>query len=181
MSTGKLLRASGLLAAVLFVAGTACAAPDLGRAVKPAEIAAEEISIPPDGRGLPPGSGTASEGAAVYQAKCAGCHGVKGTEGPADRLVGGIGTLAAPKPVKTVGSYWPYATTLFDYIRRAMPYNAPRSLSHDEVYALCAYLLFLNGIIGPEARIDAKTLPQVKMPNRDGFVIYGGQAAEIRK
>ena len=172
MSTGKLWCTATLLAAVLFVAGAVGAAPDLGREVKPEEAAAEEISIPPDGRGLPPGSGTASEGGAVYQAKCAGCHGVKGTEGPADRLVGGIGTLAAPKPVKTVGSYWPYATTLFDYIRRAMPYNAPRSLSNDEVYALCAYLLFLNGIIGLEVRLDAKTLPQVKMPNRDGFVTH---------
>jgi cytochrome c len=95
---------------------------------------------------------------------------VKGEGGPADRLVGGIGTLATSKPVKTVGSYWPFATTLFDYIRRTMPYNAPQSLSSDEVYALSAYLLFLNGIIGPEVRIDAKTLPQVKMPNRDGFV-----------
>ena len=92
--------------------------------------------------------------------------------GPADRLVGGIGTLDSKKPVKTVGSYWPYATTLFDYIRRAMPYNAPHSLSNDEVYAVSAYLLFLNGIIDSEVRMDAKTLPQVKMPNRDGFVSY---------
>jgi cytochrome c len=172
MSTGKLLRTPVLLAAVLFVTGTAFAGPDLGREVKPEEIAAWDITIPPDGSGLPPGSGTATEGGAVYFAKCAGCHGVKGMEGPADRLVGGIGTLASKKPVKTVGSYWPYATTLFDYIRRAMPYNAPRSLSNDEVYAVSAYLLFLNGIIAPEARMDAKTLPQVKMPNRDGFVSY---------
>jgi cytochrome c len=170
MSTGKLLRAVALLAVVIFAAGTAGAAADLGREVKPAEITAEETSIPPDGRGLPAGSGTASEGAAVYQAKCVDCHGEKGMEGPADRLVGGIGTLATPKPVKTVGSYWPFATTLFDYLRRTMPYDAPRSLAPDEVYALCAYLLFRNGIIGPEMRLDAKTLPQVNMPNRDGFV-----------
>jgi S-disulfanyl-L-cysteine oxidoreductase SoxD len=172
MSTGRLLRSLALLAVVMFVAGTALAGPDLGREVRPEEIAAWDITIPPDGSGLPPGSGMAAEGGAVYKAKCAGCHGVKGTEGPADPLVGGVGTLASKKPVKTVGSYWPYATTLFDYIRRAMPYNAPRSLSDEEVYAVTAYLLFLNGIIGPGARMDAKTLPRVKMPNREGFVNY---------
>ncbi|HXE95323.1 MAG TPA: cytochrome c [Dongiaceae bacterium] len=172
MSTGKLLSAFSLMAAVIFAAGTAFSGPDLGLEVKPEEIAAWDITVPPDGSGLPPGGGTAAEGGAVYNAKCAGCHGVKGMEGPADRLVGGIGTLASKKPVKTVGSYWPYAATLFDYIRRAMPYNAPRSLSNDEVYAVSAYLLFLNGIIGLEARMDAKTLPHVKMPNRNGFVSY---------
>jgi len=172
MSSRKLLSALGLMAAVIFAAGTAFSGPDLGLEVKPEEIAAWDITVLPDGRGLPSGSGTAAEGGAVYFAKCAGCHGVKGLEGPADRLVGGICTLASKKPLKTVGSYWPYATTLFDYIRRAMPYNAPRSLTNDEVYAVSAYLLFLNGIIDPEARMDAKTLPQVKMPNRDGFVNY---------
>jgi len=172
MSTNKLLRTQALMTAVIFVAGTAFAGPNLGREARPEEIAAWDITVLPDGRGLPPGSGTAAEGGAVYLAKCAGCHGVKGMEGPADRLVGGIGTLASKKPLKTVGSYWPFATTLFDYIRRAMPYNAPRSLSNDEVYALSAYLLFLNGIIDEKARMDAKTLPQVKMPNRDGFVSY---------
>ena len=97
---------------------------------------------------------------------------MKGTGGPADPLVGGIGTLASKKPVKTVGSFWPYATTLFDYMRRAMPYDRPMSLSNDEVYAVSAYILFLNGIIDKETRMDAKALPQVKMPNRDGFVSY---------
>jgi cytochrome c len=172
MSTGKLLSASGLMAAVIFVGGTVFAGPNLGMEVKPEEIAAWDITILPDGSGLPPGSGTAAEGGAIYFARCAGCHGAKGMEGPADRLVGGIGTLASKKPVKTVGSYWPFATTLFDYIRRAMPYNAPRSLSNDEVYAVSAYLFFLNGIIDPEVLMDAKTLPQVKMPNRHGFVSY---------
>ena len=172
MSTGKLSSAMVLMAAVIFVTGSAFSGPNLGREVKPEEIAAWDMSIPPDGSGLPPGSGTATEGGAVYFAKCAGCHGVKGMEGPADRLVGGIGTLASKKPVKTVGSYWLCATTLFDYIRRAMPYNAPRSLSNDEVYAVSAYLLVLNGVIAPEARMDAKTLPQVRMPNRDGFVSH---------
>jgi len=172
MSTGKLMSALVLMAAVIFVAGAATAGPDLGREVRPEEVAAWDISIPPDGSGLPPGSGTSMEGGAVYNVKCAGCHGVMRVKGPADPLVGGIGTLASKKPLKTVGSYWPYATTLFDYIRRAMPYNAPRSLSNDEAYAVSAYLLFLNGIIEPEMRLDAKTLPQVIMPNRDGFVSH---------
>ena len=153
MSTCKFLSALVLMTAVMFVVGTAFAGPNLGRDVKPEEIAAWDISIPPNGSGLPPGGGTA-------------------TEGDADPLAGGIGTLASQKPVKTIGSYWPYATTLFDYVRRAMPFNAPQSLSNDEVYAVSAYLLSLNGIIAPEARIDAKKLPQVKMPNRDGFVSY---------
>ena len=172
MSTGRISSTLVLMASVIFVAGTAFAGPNLGLEVKPEEIAVWDTSIPPDGSGLPPGGGTAIEGGAVYLAKCAGCHGVKGTGGPADPLVGGIGTLASKKPLKTVGSYWPFATTLFDYIRRAMPYNAPRSLTNDEVYSLNAYLLFLNGIIDENARMDAKTLPQVKMPNRDGFVSY---------
>jgi len=172
MSTGKLLSTLVLAAAVIFVSGTVFSGPDLGREVRPEEIAAWDITVPPDGSGLPPGGGTAAEGGAVYSAKCAACHGVKGTGGPADPLVGGIGTLASKKPLKTVGSYWPFATTLFDYIRKAMPYNAPKSLTNDEVYAVSAYLLFINGIIDSEARMDAKTLPQVKMPNRDGFVSY---------
>jgi S-disulfanyl-L-cysteine oxidoreductase SoxD len=172
MSTGKFLSALAFLAVTMSVAGTAFAGPDLGREASPEEIAAWDISIPPDGSGLPPGGGTADEGKTVYMAKCAACHGVKGMEGPADPLVGGIGTLASGKPVKTVGSYWPYATTLFDYVRRAMPYSAPNSLSNDEVYAVSAYLLFLNGIITPEARMTAETLPRVAMPNRDGFVSY---------
>jgi mono/diheme cytochrome c family protein len=172
MFTCKFLNPFILATAVIFVAGITLAGPNLGREVKPEEIAAWDMSIPPDGSGLPAGGGTAVEGAAVYNANCASCHGANGTGGPADPLVGGIGTLASKKPVKSVGSYWPYATTLFDYIRRAMPFNAPWSLSNDEVYAVSAYLLSLNGIIDQKARMDAKTLPQVKMPNRDGFVSY---------
>jgi mono/diheme cytochrome c family protein len=186
MSTGKLLSALVLMAAacggphfptvepLLSPAreNRSFSGPNLGQGVKPEEIAEWDISIPPDGTGLPSGSGTAAEGEAVYNEKCAACHGVQGTKGPADPLVGGMGTLASKKPMRTVGSYWPFATTLFDYIRRAMPYSAPESLSKDEVYALCAYLLCLNGIIDPEMRMDAITLPQVKMPNRDGFVSY---------
>ncbi len=157
----------------------ACAAqapsrqPAFGAAVSAEEIARWDISIPPSGAGLPAGSGTAKQGAAVYGAKCLACHGEKGAGKPADVLVGGIGslaTVATARPVRTVGSYWPYATTLFDYVRRAMPITNPLSLSDDEVYAVSAYVLFLNGIVGEDAVMNAQTLPQVKMPNRDGFV-----------
>ena len=147
--------------------------PGLGRPVSPDEIAAWDISIGPDGAGLPPGRGTAKEGAAVFAEKCAGCHGEKGAGKPNDALVGGIGSLSGDQPpVKTVGSFWPYATTLFDYVRRAMPLNASKSLKDDEVYALCAYILQQNGIVAEEAVMDAHTLPQVRMPNRDGFVPF---------
>ena len=144
--------------------------PAFGRAATAQEIAALDISIPPSGEGLPAGSGTAKQGEAVYIAQCQACHGPKGAGKPADPLVGGVGSLASGKPVRTVGSYWPYATTLFDYTRRAMPVTKPLSLSNDEVYAVTAYLLYLNGIIGEGVEMNASTLPQVKMPNRDGFV-----------
>jgi S-disulfanyl-L-cysteine oxidoreductase SoxD len=144
--------------------------PRLGRVATSQEIAASDISIPPSGAGLPAGSGTAKQGEAVYVAQCQACHGPKGVGKPADPLVGGIGSLATANPVRTVGSFWPYATTLFDYTRRAMPATKPLSLSSDEVYAVTAYLLYLNGIIAENAEMNAKTLPQVKMPNRDGFI-----------
>lgn len=144
--------------------------PRLGVQATPAQVAARDLSIPPDGSGLPQGSGTAQAGAKVYAAKCIGCHGKDGAGGPNDRLVGGRGTLKDPRPVRTVGSYWPYATTLFDYIRRAMPYPLPHSLSDAEAYALTAYLLYLNGIVKQDDTVDAQTLPQIVMPNRDGFV-----------
>ena len=144
--------------------------PAFGRPATAQEVAAWDISIPPSGVGLPAGSGTAKRGEAVYVAQCQACHGPKGVGKPADVLVGGVGSLATEKPVRTVGSYWPYATTLFDYTRRAMPATKPFSLSNDEVYAVTAYLLYLNGIIGENLEMNAQTLPQVKMPNRDGFV-----------
>src|SRR5687768_3475245 len=146
------------------------AGPGLGRDAMPQEIAAWDISIPPSGAGLPAGTGTVKQGEAVYAAKCVACHAAKGAGKPADQLVGGIGSLATGKPVRTVGSYWPYATTLFDYIRRAMPTTNPMSLTDGEVYAVTAYLLHLNGIVGADAEMNAQTLAQVKMPNRDGFV-----------
>jgi S-disulfanyl-L-cysteine oxidoreductase SoxD len=146
--------------------------PHLGRLATAQEIAAADISIPPDGSGLPAGGGDVRQGAAVYAGKCVSCHGEKGVGKPADALAGGIGSLATPTPQRTVGSYWPYATTLFDYVRRAMPIQSPKSLTNDEVYAVTAYLLNLNGIVAENAVMNAQSLPQVKMPNRDGFIDY---------
>lgn len=142
----------------------------LGRQATEAEMRAWDRNVSPTGEGLPAGKGTAQEGARVFSTKCSSCHGTTGTEGPAPRLVGGQGTLATKNPVKTVGSYWPYATTLYDYIRRAMPFSAPQSLTPDEVYAVAAWILAQNGIIKADAVMDAQTLPNVRMPNRDGFV-----------
>jgi mono/diheme cytochrome c family protein len=147
--------------------------PNLGKAASPEEIAAWDISIGPDGAGLPSGSGTPQQGEQVFVAKCLGCHGEKGAGKPNDRLVGGPELLAPGQaPVKTVGNFWPYATTVFDYVRRAMPLNESKSLKDDEVYAVVAYLLWQNGVIKETDTIDAKTLPAVRMPNRDGFVRF---------
>lgn len=146
--------------------------PNLGMAAPIEKVAAMDISIPPSGAGLPPGEGRVPQGEAVYLAKCQSCHGPKGAGKPADALVGGIGSLGTGKPVRTVGSYWPYATTLFDYVRRAMPTTAPMSLSADETYAVTAYVLHLNGIVPADAILNARSLPLVRMPNRDGFIDY---------
>ena len=145
--------------------------PNLGREASPAQIAGWDISVGPDGVGLPPGKGTPAAGAAVYEQKCQSCHGAKGAGQPNDRLVGGQGTLASKAPVRTIGSYWPYATTVFDYVRRAMPYTESQSLSNDEVYAVSAYLLHLNGIIGENEEMNAQTLPKVTMPNHSRFIV----------
>lgn len=142
----------------------------IGRSATLAEIAGWNIDIDRDGKNLPPGSGSVSQGRVVFDQQCASCHGAKGEGGLGDKLVGGKGTLATPNPVRTVGSYWPYATTLFDYIRRAMPLNAPQSLSNEDVYALSAYILNLNGLLPADATIDDKTLGAIKMPNRSMFV-----------
>jgi S-disulfanyl-L-cysteine oxidoreductase SoxD len=148
-------------------------APRFGQPIAPADLAPWDISVGPDGAGLPPGRGTAREGEAVYAAKCQACHGEKGLGRPNDVLVGGFGTIASDRPaVKTVGSYWPYAVTLFDYVRRAMPYNETKALTNDEVYAVAAYILHLNGVIGADDALDAQSLPKVKMPNRDGFIPF---------
>ena len=149
-------------------------APKLGMHVSEAEIAAWNIEIAPDGVNLPAGSGTAAQGEKIFAEKCQVCHGERGAGKPNDQLVGGFGTLMTPdKPaVKTVGSFWPYATTLFDYTRRAMPWMAPKSLSDAEVYSVTAYILMLNGIIKSDAIMDANSLPKVAMPNRDGFMPF---------
>ncbi len=160
---------------VLFGVNCAIAAgPGFGRAATANEIAAIDISIPPNGKGLPPGGGNAVTGEVVYAEKCASCHAEGGAGKPADKLVGGIGSLDSAKPVKSVGSFWPYATTLFDYIRRSMPLNAPMTLTDDEVYAVTAYVLLLNGIVMKEQTMNAVSLPQVRMPNWDGFVDLSG-------
>ena len=132
------------------------------------------VSPLPDGRGLPQGSGSVLEGKSVYQQQCASCHGEKLQGGIGDRLIGGRGTLVnddpTKAPVKTVESYWPYATTLFDYIKRAMPMTAPGSLSDSQVYALTTYILSQANIVSEDAIMNAETLPKVEMPNRDGFI-----------
>jgi mono/diheme cytochrome c family protein len=165
-----------VLAALGCTTATRLETPDLGKPATAAQIAGWDISVGPDGVGLPPGGGTAAQGAAVYEQKCQACHGAKGAGQPNDRLVGGQGTLASKAPVRTIGSYWPYATTVFDYVRRSMPYIEPQSLSNDEVYAVTAYLLNLNGIIGENDEINARTLPTVKMPNQGNFIrMYPGR------
>ena len=128
------------------------------------------LSISPDGENLPVGSGTAEQGKKLFALKCAVCHGPEGIGASAEPLMGEVGSLTSDYPEKTVNSYWPYATTLYDYIRRSMPINAPFSLTSDEVYALCAYILSQDGIIPAELDLNNENLPLVTMPNRDGFV-----------
>ena len=161
-----------LLAGLVGQASSASPVPSFGTPIGAADLR-DEISIPPSGAGLPPGRGSAADGAIVFAGRCAGCHGdklqgVKAAGGPA--LVGGRGTLTAKKPIKTVESSWPYATTLFDYVKRAMPFNAPGSLSDDQVYAVVAYILAQDKVIASGETIDAASLPKVRMPNAGGFV-----------
>jgi mono/diheme cytochrome c family protein len=161
-------------AAILIAIGSpACAQTQghygIGRAATDAEIAGWNIDIGRNGENLPPGSGSVAHGREVFAEQCSACHGEKGEGGVGERLVGGQGTIATAKPIKTVGSYWPYAPTLFDYIRRAMPQNAPQSLSNDDVYAVSAYILNMNGLLPSDATLDAKTLSGIKMPNRAMF------------
>jgi cytochrome c len=154
-------------------ASAALAEPELGEPVNEDALAAWDISVPPSGETLPGGGGTAQDGTVIWAEKCAACHGESG-EGVArlGPVVGGIGSLATDQPMKTVGSYWPYATTLFDYTRRAMPLDTPQSLTDDEVYAVTAFVLAKNGIIAEDEELNAQTLPAVQMPNRDGFVSW---------
>ena len=156
----------------------------VGRTPKPEEMKAIDIDVTPDGQGLPPGGSTAAAGKDTYTRRCETCHGPTGKEGPQDVLAGGRGSLATARPQKTIGSYWPYATTLWDYIRRAMPFDHPGTLTTEEIYGTTAYLLYLNGIVGERDVVDQATLPQIKMPNRGGFTAdprpdIGGTPATI--
>jgi len=159
-----------LLAIALSGSAVFAQAPNLGKPLTPAEIAAWDINVLPDGTGLPPGSGTPAQGTLIYAAKCASCHGEKGKGGVNAALAGGE-PIKDMDSVKTIANFWPVATTLFDYIRRAMPWRQPRSLSNDEVYALTAYIFSINKLIGENETMNAQTLPKVRMPNRDGFII----------
>lgn len=158
-------------------AGDASSAPRLGQPASAELVERWNLSVYPDGRGLPAGAGTAAQGQAIYQARCAKCHGTEG-EGGSGGTLAGRGALTDSDPDQTVGNYWPYATTLFDFIRRAMPMDAPATLSDDEIYAVSAYVLYMNRIVGLDERLDSKSLPRIRMPNRDGFI---GIDAELPK
>ena len=160
-----------IAAGVLGAAQSGVPIAAIGHAPQASAVAERDLTVFPDGRGLPPGQGSAREGRVIFATHCAACHGANG-EGSNDfpRLVGGVGTLKTSSPVLTVGSYWPYATTLWDYNRRAMPYTQPGLLTNAEVYAVTAYLLHMNGIIQENDVLDARSLAAVRMPNRDGFV-----------
>jgi cytochrome c len=166
------LSGASVLLAVLLVAAISAQAPrfDVGRPPTADEIRMLGSAIAPDGTGLPPGSGSVTAGKEVFATHCARCHGPGGEGGVGARLVGGQGTLVTPKPLKTVGSFWPYATTLWDYVNRAMPFDRPGVLTASEVYGAVAYVLNLNGIIEADQVLDAGSLPKVQMPNRGGFV-----------
>src|SRR5215471_10683321 len=166
---------SAIALAVVFVGAATLAAQSprfgIGRPLSADEVRRLGAAIAPDGGGLPEGSGTVAQGRTVYAARCASCHGPGGEGGGVGAaLVGGAGTLATARPLKTVGSFWPHATTVWDYVNRAMPFDQPGLLKAEEVYAVVAYVLNLNGIIADDAVMNANTLPAVKMPNRDGFV-----------
>jgi mono/diheme cytochrome c family protein len=157
-------------AGFVFAALAAAQSHGVGRAPTGQEIRALGVTVAPDGTGLPEGSGSAVEGRAIFAQRCAKCHGEKGAGDVGPPLVGGQGTLATAKPLKTVGSFWPHATSVWNYVNRAMPFNQPGLLSHSEVYSVVAYILFMNGIVGEKDVLNARTLPKIRMPNRDGFV-----------
>jgi cytochrome c len=171
------LRTSSSIALVAFLAVGSLRAAEppaaplgIGRPASVHDISSQDLTVLPDGTGLPPGKGSAKEGASLYAAQCAACHGDRG-EGRDEfaALVGGRGSLASDQPILTVGSYWPYATSLFDYIRRAMPYQGAGELSTNDVYALTAWILAENKIVKPGAVLTEKALPAVQMPNQQGF------------
>lgn len=177
MRTLKVLWIAGT--AAMLMAGCAARAPGMeatssqplgiGRAATVQEMRGWDIDVRPDGTGLPAGSGSVALGKTVYDAKCAACHGADGKGATAPALAGGVGSLGSGKPVRTIGSFWPYATTVYDYIYRAMPWDKPMSLTSDEVYGVTAYLLSRDKIVPDNAVLDAKSLAAVRMPNRAGF------------
>jgi S-disulfanyl-L-cysteine oxidoreductase SoxD len=175
MSTRKKYSIAAAALALALSAGASIAlAQGLGKPISEADIKPWDIAILPDGSNLPPGSGTPAQGAKIFAEKCAACHGNAGKGGVAPyypALVGGKPLTDGIDTVKTIANYYAYPTTIFDYTRRAMPYNMPRSLTDDEVYALTAYILSLNNFIGENDTMDATTLPKVKMPNRDNFIM----------
>ena len=161
-----------LVIALAFCSGTALAqSPRLGKPIPEADVTAWDISAMPDGTGLPPGSGTPAQGAKIYVEKCVACHGENGTGKPFAALVGGAPLTSGIETPKTIHNFWGYSTIVFDFVRRAMPFQQPRTLTNDEVYALTAYILALNKIIGDNDTMNAQTLPKVRMPNRDGFIV----------
>ena len=165
------IRAATLLAVSVLAPATAFAqGPGLGEPLSAEDLAAWDITVMPDGTGLPPGSGTAAEGEVVYAQQCALCHGPNGEGGTNVALVGGEPLTNGIDTAKRIANFWPYATTIFDFTRRSMPWQAPRTLTDDEVYAVTAYLLAINGLIDEDEVMNAETLPAVQMPNRDGFI-----------
>jgi hypothetical protein len=171
MSTPRWARSSLALLIATAAGAVLAQGPDLGEEITPGDIAAWDITVMPDGSGLPSGRGTPAQGAAVFAQKCAACHGDNGKGGTNSALVSDRRRTSIDAAEKTIPNFWPYASSLFDYIRRAMPWQLPRSLSDDEVYALTAFLLAENKLIGPSELMDASSLPKVRMPNRDGFIV----------
>jgi mono/diheme cytochrome c family protein len=171
MSTRRFVAAAAVAAFALTAGIAAAQSPHLGKPIPPSDFAAWDLNVLPDGTNLPPGGGKAAEGQKIFAEKCVACHGEKGEGGLAARVIGG-----PPKATldggKVIANYYPYATTVFDFIRRSMPWNAPRTLTDHEVYALTAYLLAANKLIGEDEEMNATTLPKVKMPNRDNFVVW---------
>lgn len=179
MSTcdGAAIAWSSLAAAALLmvpVGAIAAAGPGLGQRATPEEVARWDLNVFPDGQGLPAGKGSVAAGEAIYRERCASCHGAEGRGASAEELAGARHGLKDSNPDKTIGTYWPHATTLFDYVRRSMPLDAPASLDDEQVYSVTAYLLYLNGILGKEGEIGRDSLPRIAMPNREGFVPVDG-------
>src|SRR5271155_5607735 len=178
MCTRKIVILSAAMIVALGSGAVLAAGPNLGKPISPADFAEWDIDVEPSGAGLPPGSGTSDQGAQIFAEQCSACHG----EGGKGATTTTSGAPAAPPVVSdvkrngiddttlTIANYWPYATTLFDYIRRSMPWTTPRSLTDDQVYALTAYILAQNKLIDPKLVINAQTLPKVQMPNRNGFI-----------